>query len=54
MSSSLQITASEPHEINIIALTNLVTNTIKFLSHKESANIHIAAQMFDACKLLEK
>ncbi|KNC27812.1 Rab3 GTPase-activating protein regulatory subunit [Lucilia cuprina] len=54
MSTSQQITASEPNEIDINALTNLVTNTISFLSQNESANIHIAAQMFDACNLLQE
>lgn len=51
--SSLQITASAPHEIDLIALTNLVANVVSILSKKESATIHLAGQMFDSCCLLQ-
>ncbi|XP_037958048.1 rab3 GTPase-activating protein regulatory subunit [Teleopsis dalmanni] len=49
-----QITASESEEIELVALTKLVTKAFECLSRHETTYTHICAQMYDACKLLQR
>uniref|UniRef100_A0A0A1WZV5 Rab3 GTPase-activating protein regulatory subunit n=1 Tax=Zeugodacus cucurbitae TaxID=28588 RepID=A0A0A1WZV5_ZEUCU len=51
---TVQITASEANEINIVDLSKLVTHCFDLLSQKEPTKyVHIAGQMFDACSILQ-
>ncbi|XP_053961505.1 rab3 GTPase-activating protein non-catalytic subunit [Anastrepha ludens] len=50
----IQISATEGNEIDIVALSKLVTQCYDLLSQKEpTKHLHIAGQMFDACSLLQ-
>uniref|UniRef100_A0A034VHQ1 Rab3 GTPase-activating protein regulatory subunit n=1 Tax=Bactrocera dorsalis TaxID=27457 RepID=A0A034VHQ1_BACDO len=53
-SGTVQISASEASEINIIDLSKLVTHCFDLLSQREPTKyVHIAGQMFDACSILQ-
>lgn len=52
-SKGIQITATNPDDIDIVPLTKLVTVAYECLSKKESRFLHIAGQMFDACSVLQ-
>ncbi|XP_067624272.1 rab3 GTPase-activating protein non-catalytic subunit isoform X2 [Eurosta solidaginis] len=53
-SSSIQISATDANEVNLVALTKLVTHCFHLLSQREPTKyVHISGQMFDACAVLQ-
>ncbi|XP_030383632.1 rab3 GTPase-activating protein regulatory subunit [Scaptodrosophila lebanonensis] len=51
---SIQIAATRPDEIDVIALGKLLTHAYKCLSRRDSKHLPILGQMYDACRLLQE
>lgn len=50
---SISIAPTKPEEINVIALDKLLTHVYKRLGKRESKHLVVAAQMYNAVRMLQ-